>query len=333
MLTLGFEQQTGSLAFNEYRVYGTYREPKVLNSRADLLLTGILDQARRASFNFRTREARAETGLRLSPQYSVAGRYSLARTELFDETFSAEEQPLIDRLFPQVRLSKLSGTLIRDGRDDGLDPSHGRFFVTDVDVAARAIGSEVGFLKTYLQAFSFTRLPASRRIVLALGARLGAAHGFSREVPRLDSSGQPVTGADGTPIVDVVQDLPASERFFAGGDTTIRGFSLDTAGAPNTISAAGFPKGGNALILLNGELRVPVWGDFGAALFLDSGNVFNRATEMDLGELRGSAGAGVRYRSPIGPIRFDVGFKLDRRAVAGRLESGHAFHFSIGQAF
>ena len=78
---------------------------------------------------------------------------------------------------------------------------------------------------------------------------------------------------------------------------------------------------------------MPVWGDLGAAFFLDGGNVFNRAREVDFGQLRGSAGFGVRYKSPIGPIRFDVGFKLDRRTVAGRLEPGHAFHFSIGQAF
>ena len=82
-----------------------------------------------------------------------------------------------------------------------------------------------------------------------------------------------------------IEDLPASERFFAGGDTTIRGFALDTAGAPNTISPTGFPKGGNALLLLNGELRVPVWRELGAAVFMDGGNVFNRVSEIDLDEI------------------------------------------------
>ncbi|MFL6245183.1 MAG: BamA/TamA family outer membrane protein, partial [Thermoanaerobaculia bacterium] len=104
-------------------------------------------------------------------------------------------------------------------------------------------------------------------------------------------------------------------------------------GAPNTISASGFPRGGNALLLMNGELRVPVWGDIGTALFIDGGNVFDRVTEMDLGELRGSVGVGLRYKSPIGPIRFDVGFKLDRRQLGIDLEPRRVFHFSIGQAF
>ncbi|MEO8074932.1 MAG: BamA/TamA family outer membrane protein, partial [Acidobacteriota bacterium] len=144
-------------------------------------------------------------------------------------------------------------------------------------------------------------------------------------VPSIDAQGQPGT--------ETLDDLPASERFFAGGDTTIRGFTLDTVGAANTISPTGFPRGGNALLLMNGELRFPVWKDFGAVVFVDGGNVFDRASEFDLGELRGSSGFGLRYRSPIGPIRLDIGFKMDRRTFAGNLESGHAFHFSIGQAF
>jgi outer membrane protein insertion porin family len=143
-----------------------------------------------------------------------------------------------------------------------------------------------------------------------------------------DANGVPIPGP---PII--VDDLPASERFFAGGDTTIRGYALDSVGAPNTISSNGFPTGGNAVILLNGELRMPVWRDLGAVLFVDGGNVFRRVTEMDLGELRGSVGFGLRYKSPIGPIRVDLGFKLDRREIRGTLERPTEIHFSLGQAF
>jgi outer membrane translocation and assembly module TamA len=113
----------------------------------------------------------------------------------------------------------------------------------------------------------------------------------------------------------------------------VRGFALDSVGALNTISPTGFPRGGNALLLMNGELRLPVWGDLGAAVFMEGGNVFNRITEFAFDELRGSAGFGIRYRSPIGPIRFDVGFKMDRRQLGGALESRRAFHFAIGQVF
>jgi len=281
-----------------------------------------------------TREVRVEAGLRLSPRYSLVGRYSYEHTRLFDERFTDEEKPLIDRLFPQVRLSKFSGSFIRDTRNDVIDPDGGTFVILDSELAPRAIGSEVGFVRTFLQGFAFYRVPAPRRTVLAFGARVGAAHGFRRTVVREDQNGAPVTGPDGSPIVDVVQDLPASERFFAGGDTTVRGFSLDRLGTDATISPTGFPTGGNGLVVLNGELRATLIGSVGAVAFIDAGNVFLRATDLDLGELRAAAGFGIRYQSPVGPIRVDLGFKLDRRELSpGRLERRSVLHISLGQAF
>lgn len=320
--------------FNEYRVLATYREPKVFNTPADVLVTGILDQAIRSSFNFITREARGEMGLRLGRRYSVAGRYSYEHTRLFDEKFTDAEKPLIDRVFPQVRISKFSASAIRDTRTDVLNPDAGVFLIADSELAARAVGSEVGFTKTFLQGFGYYRVPGARRTVLAVGARLGVAHGFQRSVVREGPDGQPLPAPGGGSIVDVVQDLPASERFFAGGDTTVRGFSLDRLGTDATISPTGFPTGGNGLVVLNAELRAAVVGGVGAVGFIDAGNVFPRATDLDLGQLRAAAGVGLRYQSPVGPIRIDLGFKLDRRELApGRLERRSVLHISLGQAF
>ena len=76
-----------------------------------------------------------------------------------------------------------------------------------------------------------------------------------------------------------------------------------------------------------------MFGDFGGVAFVDGGNVFERATQLDLGNMRGAVGFGARYRSPIGPIRIDVGFKLDRRMLGTEREKAHDFHFSIGHAF
>ena len=142
----------------------------------------------------------------------------------------------------------------------------------------------------------------------------------------LDPSGQP--------IVDVVKDLPASERFFAGGDTTVRGFAIDQLGTPDTIDKDGIPIGGSALVIFNVELRVPVGGGVGVVGFFDSGNVFERTTDIDLGQLRSAVGLGLRYRSPVGPIRLDIGFKVNRRdLVPGRPEKWAVWHISLGQAF
>jgi outer membrane protein insertion porin family len=304
--------------FYEYRVLGQFREPKAFDTSADVLITGIVEQARRSSFNFERKEGRIEAGFRISPIYSAIGFYSFQRTRLFDERFTAENPPpLIDRLFPQVRLSKISGSLIRDNRNDLLDPSRGTLMIVENELAARILGSEVGYVQTYLQGFYYRQLPAARRIVLALGARVGAAHGFAREAEGL-----------------VVQDLPASERFFAGGDTSVRGFSLDRLGNEQTITPTGFPTGGNGVIVLNSELRVGVVGPLQATLFIDAGNVFPQASDLDVTDLRPAAGFGVMFRSPVGPIRVDLGFNLDPRELApGTAERRWVPHILLGQAF
>src|SRR4029079_16725452 len=95
-------------------------------------------------------------------------------------------------------------------------------------------------------------------------------------------------------LVKDVRDLPEPERFFAGGDTTVRGFALETLGRPDTIKD-GFPIGGNAETIFNAELRVPVRGGLGMVGFVDSGNVFATAADIDLLELRSAVGVGLRY--------------------------------------
>jgi outer membrane translocation and assembly module TamA len=146
--------------------------------------------------------------------------------------------------------------------------------------------------------------------------------------------GSPILGVDGQPLTVRVRDLPASERYFAGGDTTVRGFQLDRLGRPDTFDRDGTPIGGHAEVILNGEVRVALWKDVGVVGFLDGGNVFAVVNDVRLGQLRAGAGFGIRYKSPVGPIRFDFGFKLGTLQVYGTTrESRFALHISIGQAF
>ncbi len=305
--------------FPEYRIVGTYREPKAFRGTSDLTGTAAIEQARRTTFNFARKGVTAEVSRMLAPAIRGSLRYTFGTTRVFDEQIGTDpaDQISIDRVFPQVRLSGFSLALTRDTRDDLLDPQQGTFTTADGTVAARIFGSQVGYTKAFVQGFFYHQL-GRPHLVFAGGARLGIGKLLTLVT---DDQGQPVS------------DMPASERFFAGGDTTIRGFALDTVGAPATINSQGFPKGGNALIIFNGELRAPVWRDLGGALFIDTGNVFARTSDLDLTELRGGVGFGLRYRSPIGPIRLDLGFKLDRRVIANRLEPRTVLHFSIGQAF
>lgn len=327
------ERDGSGLSLSEYRVLSTWREPRAFFESANLDVSAFIEQAIRSSFNFRRQAARAELSRQLGESMTFIGRYGFGRTELFNARIAPEDQLSVDRLFPQVRLSSVSSSLLLDTRDDPLDPARGAFASIDGEFAGRGIGSEVGFNKTYMQGFLYRRLPGSR-VVVAGGARLGVARGLPRGVPRLGDDGQPLVDPDGEPLVDVVRDLPASERFFAGGDATVRGFALDRLGAPATLDRNGLPTGGNAVVVFNGEVRFPVWKSVGAAAFVDAGNVFLRVSDLDLGELRGATGIGLRYRSPIGPIRVDLGFKLSRRTfINGTREGRTALHITVGQAF
>jgi outer membrane protein assembly factor BamA len=147
----------------------------------------------------------------------------------------------------------------------------------------------------------FTNEMLRPRLVFATGVRVGLAW-----------------GADA--------GLPLSERFFAGGSTTLRGFAQNGVGP---IDADHTARGGQAMLVLNNELRVPLLGRIDGVLFGDLGNVYPRVSDFSLSDLRESAGVGLRVRTPWFLLRGDYGVVLDRRPGERRSR----FYFSLGQAF
>ena len=99
----------GRFGFSEYRVLGTFREPRVFNTSADALVTGTLEQQIRSSFNFARRGAGVQIARRLTRDVSATVAYQIQRTRVFDQNIDPADQLLIDRAFPQVRLSSFSG--------------------------------------------------------------------------------------------------------------------------------------------------------------------------------------------------------------------------------
>jgi outer membrane protein assembly complex protein YaeT len=327
------ESTIGPSNLTEYRVLGTYREPRLFNTAADGLLATTFERQSRTSFSFSRRIASAQAARRLTRHVSVTGSYAIQRTELLSVNVTPDSDPsipsLIARLFSTepLRLSSFSSSVIRDTRNDAVNPTSGAYFSVNGQVAARGIGSQVGYLKSFITAQTFRSVPGSGGIVLAGSARLGMAGEFDTDSP-----------------------IPEPERFFAGGDTTVRGFSLDALGVrhdpsdpqSDTIDKNGFPIGGNATVVLNGEVRVPVRGGLSVVSFFDTGNVFQRLGQLNVTELRSAVGFGVRYKSPFGPLRVDVGFKTRVEAFTCTgadsvprpcAESRPALHISFGQAF
>jgi outer membrane translocation and assembly module TamA len=182
-----------------------------------------------------------------------------------------------------------------------LNPVRGFLLRGRVEHSNMALLSDVNFFKLLLEGRHYQRLWGE--MILATRLKIGGI--------------QPYGGST---------DVPFNVRFFAGGPSSVRGFALNRLGPLND---EGDPIGGQSLLEGSVELRFPIAGDFGGAVFLDFGNVFLQAFTYDLADLRYAIGPGLRYNTLIGPIRLDVGFIVDRRPGEdfGRIE------ISIGQAF
>jgi translocation and assembly module TamA len=304
----------------------------VLHGAADLLVSGGFEQAVRPAYSFNRRSIRAELVHRVSNTLSLYGRYALERTRVFNEPVTEQDQILLERILPRARLSKVSLSLVRDTRNDAADPSLGALLSIEGEVAPQFLGSQYGVARTLFQGFVYHRVPAASRIVFAGGLRMGLASGFGTG-PLLDLQGNEILGDDGQPTIVPITQPPLSERFFAGGNTTVRSVAEDSLGTPDTLTAAGFATGGSALFIANAELRFSIWKSLSVVTFADVGNVFARASEFSLSALQPAIGIGVRYNSPVGPIRVDIGFNLKRRTLGGTREGFTAFYFGIGQAF
>ena len=195
-----------------------------------------------------------------------------------------------------LKISRFIGTLYRDSRDDPFNSKRGTFFSVDLQAAPGWIG-DVSYLKSYNQ---YLRFRPFGKYLWASAYRLGLATNLP---PRV-----------------------VTERFFAGGNYSIRGLKKDEAGpeAPD-----GTPLGGEALFVMNQELRFPVWKWFGGAVFYDVGNVYAGVGDFNPFDARHAIGVGLRLNSPFGIARFDYGINLNPEDDEPR----GVFHFALGQAF
>jgi outer membrane protein insertion porin family len=189
----------------------------------------------------------------------------------------------IEREDQPRNLSTFSAVYINDTRDNYLDPQRGFFTSTDLSLTTKLLGSN-NYVSLYTQNSYYRGLPAS--LLLALGLRFGIA--------------EPYGGDD---------EIPISERFYAGGAYSLRGFETDLAGPldPETDK----PVGGNALLIGNIELRYPILRIVKIAGFYDVGNVFETIGTMSADNVNHTLGIGLRVRTPLGPVRVDYGINMN----------------------
>jgi len=281
----------------------SYREKGIFGGRHDLLASAFAEDESLPAFDVRTIGSSIQMSRRITRATRTQYRYSLKDVNLSDTTAAFEGSTL--------RLASLAASALHDTRDALFDPLRGHYLSGEVQFFGRGIGSEADFVKMYMQIYRFKQV--FPRTVWAQALRAGACVPFGRSKDAPASTGDDLSG------------VPPSERFFAGGDTTLRGFARDRVGP----HVDGDPVGGEGLFVFNEELRFPIFRMLGGVVFYDAGNVYRTLADYDVSDLRHVAGFGLRLATPIGPFRLEYGAILDREPDEPR---GELF-FSIGQAF
>jgi len=279
----------------------SFTEPRLFDSEISLGVDAFNQDQDYLSFDSQSTGGGIRLGKNISEYDSVGLRYRYENVEVTglaaaDETeFFKNETRVTSRIAP---------TYVHDSRDNFLNPSKGWRHVVGFELAG------LGGAKFTKSSYEVTYYhPLWGKLVGAAHGRVNYAEGYGGE------------------------DVPGFERYFMGGPTSLRGFTIEDVGPKDSD---GDPIGGNQSLLVNLELQYPFTKSFRGFVFYDRGNVYGggfntskTAKDFDLGEMRSSVGAGIRFISPFGPLGFAYGVKLDKQTG----EEAAEFHFSAGSAF
>lgn len=276
------------------------REPRLFDGRWDGRANAIAQRSERNVDEFSIRRYTFSAGAEREFLVGLRGTFLLEfdDSDIFDV---APDAVLTGKDVGHLRTVSFNPILVYDGRDDAFAPTRGVLESLRVRYGSPTLGSEVHFVKVTGQHTHYVPLANDMTWIYAI--RGGIAE------PLGSSSG-----------------IPLRERFFLGGRTTVRGFEENEIGPRGD---AGNPIGGDLLISGNTEIRFPLFYGVGGAVFFDAGGLFLRERAVAIGEVRESAGPGLRYQTPIGALGLDYGFKVDRRGD----ETIGEIHFSIGNVF
>jgi len=292
---VGFQGQVSSIL---KRAQIVAKEPLLFGHRVPGLLNLSWEDREEVGFSVIRRAAALRIDRELGPRWSLYGRYGFQRVDLRDVI---DPSAVFEQKLENLSLGDVGVLFARDTRDDPLRTTRGTYLALSQVVYTNVLASDADFTKTRVAGSYHTSF--NNGISLAASVRLGLSVPFGSTTA-----------------------VPLSERFFAGGDSTLRGFPRDEAGPKGE---KGQPIGGELLVLINEEFGFPLWKQLRGVLFYDLGNVFAEPRDFAVSELRNVLGLGIRFESPIGPLRIEYGRKLDREPGESR---GELF-FSIGAAF
>jgi outer membrane protein assembly complex protein YaeT len=290
----------GRVSTLEQRAVITYAVPRFRdNDKLTLSYTILYDNSKDVrTFTAQREEGSIQLSDRLSKSITFLYRYTYRHVTVDQSTLKIS--PFLIPLFSQPdRVGELSWSMIQDRRDDPIDTHKGIYNTMDISAAPRAFGSEITFGRFLGR--NATYHPIGKKFVLARATTFGIV--------------RPLHNAS-----DAEDVIPLPEHFFSGGATSERGFPDLQAGPRDPTT--GFPLGGTALLMNQTEFRFPLLGeDIGGVLFHDMGNTYNslssisfRADQHGIGDfdyMNQAVGFGIRYRTPIGPVRLDLAYSIN----------------------
>ncbi|MBN2013447.1 outer membrane protein assembly factor BamA [candidate division KSB1 bacterium] len=275
-----------------------YTNPWLFNTRTKFDLSAFAEHQIEPNYELQGGGGRSTAGKQLSQYDKLTISYKY-QDLLFSNVKDTTE--IRDRIRGNTRSLQLN--YVRDTRDNQFNSTTGAFF----DVRWESAG---GFLRG---TNTFTKVTGEGRHYIKLNFFPTGIAGARYYLGWAETFGSSKT-------------LPLNERFYAGGDGTIRGYGRREVG-PKAYPDV--PIGGKLIFLMNLEFRYPIYKKFGGTIFWDMGNVWCCYKYVRLQSLRHGLGCGLRYASPIGIVRLDVGLKVNRRTNEGAGE----IHFTLGQIF
>jgi outer membrane protein insertion porin family len=321
-----------------------YLAPRIFDlDRFDINFTVLYDDSHDVrTFSAVREEASVQITHRILKSLTGFYKYTYRNVDVSDLKISPL---LLPHIVQSVRIGMVSANFIQDRRDDPIDAHKGMYNTLELGYASHIFGSQSDFIR--LLARNATYHSITKKIVLARETTFGFEPAFQI-----------------APNTSTTDPIPLPERFYGGGGNSLRAFPENQAGPrdPDT----GFPLGGSALFFNSTELRFPLIGDsITGVLFHDMGNVFDKLSDMSLRFHQNSltdfdytvhaVGTGIRYRTPIGPLRLDFAYSINPpkfNGFGGTYEqlvqcsvnntcgtptlqhiSHFQFFFSIGQAF
>jgi outer membrane protein insertion porin family len=289
----------------------TYRQPAFLVPQANFLATAFLRFEIEPNFTVERVGATVRSGYRLARRWQARVGLTAERDQ-FSEFDEGVLIPELGREFINPsRLIYADGGISFDGTDSLFQPARGSLINLSHQVGLPYLGGEYGYLRTTLLVTRY--LEVRDGWVLAGKLLPGVIFGYGGENDR----------------------VPLFQRLFAGGANSVRGYERRQLGPKDDPKSFGQdrdpePIGGRALLEASVEMRFPLRGSLSGAVFVDAGNVWSDPDQMSLSDLKYAPGAGVRYRTPVGPIRLDV---ARRTSTDEGFLPKWVFHISIGSAF